>query len=189
MRSNPFWQRFFRCVTALFTLFLFLLPTVAADATVLLQKSGTPMQTIPVWDCRATDAVVLVCAEDFFVTLPSADAPVRYEIHLQTDHLVAPVQAHTQVGVLQAYSGETLLGEVPLITKVPLARSGWLAFLRILKTILLAPVTLAGYAIVLVLLFLRLRKRARQSALNARRAFCEDTDLSVPPPSDPPKTP
>ena len=184
MKSNAFWQRLFRCAIALLALCLFLLPAAAADSTVLLQKSGTPVQTIPVWDCRATDTVLLVCAEDLFVTLPSADAPVRYEVHLQADHLVAPVRAHTQAGVLQAYSGQTLLGEVPLITNVPLARSGGLAFLRILRTVLLAPVTLVGYAVVLGLWILRLRKRARQSALHARRALCEDTDLSAPPPSD-----
>ena len=97
-----------------------------------LYAAGSPISDVKVWK-GAAGSVQAGSLDDLYVTLPKGSYADLHATVRGTAGLVAPVAAHSQVGMLDISVGDKLVAEVPMYTLQEVPQGG--IFRRMLDTI------------------------------------------------------
>jgi serine-type D-Ala-D-Ala carboxypeptidase (penicillin-binding protein 5/6) len=91
---------------------------------VVIKRKGDVISAPQVWK-GDVDIVNLSIADDWLISLPRGSTPPTIEAKLTNSQLVAPLAAGARVGTITAKSGNTVIGERPLVVAQAVAEGSF----------------------------------------------------------------
>ena len=116
-------------------------------------KKTEPLAEVKVTLSGDTDHVLAVPREDYYAMIPNGSKDsIIIEPHLDAKSIQAPVELGQRLGYASVLCAGEEIGQIELVASETCNRSGWLAFLNILKIIFTSKVFLVIVAIIIVII-------------------------------------